>query len=257
MPWIQSTLAGVFAPGMVEEVEGRSYLRSATRTYGASGLAGVWAAANTREAIYEAFRRKETFATSGTRIRLRFMAGYGFGPELLEGADAMAEAWSQGVAMGGDLEARADATPQFVISALADPKGAPLQRLQIVKGWMRGGATHEQVYDVACSDGSAPDAATQRCTDNGASVNLDDCSTDPGSGSAHLSAVWQDPDFDATESAFYYARVLENPVCRWSTWDALREGVPRRPGLAPTLQERAWSSPIGVVPIRGEKSAAE
>ena len=257
MPWYQSALGRIFAPDMVEEVEGRSYLRAATRTYGASGLAGVWAEANTREAIYDAFRRKETFATSGTRIRLRFAGGYDFDPAVLEGAEEMADAWGHGVAMGGDLEARADAAPEFVAWALADPKGAPLQRMQIVKGWVRGGESHERVYDVACSDGSTPDPDHHRCADNGASVDLEDCSTDPGSGAAQLATVWRDPDFDPTESAFYYARVLENPVCRWSTWDALREGVPPRPGLALTIQERAWSSPIGLVPLAAAEPRTE
>ena len=256
MPWWQSTLADIFSPDLVEEVDGRSYLRTATPTFGASGLAGVWAEENTRESIYDAFRRKETFATSGTRIRLRFMAGHEFDPAVLEDPTALAAAWETGVPMGGDLEAR-DSAPQFVVWALADPKSAPLQRLQIVKGWVRDGETHEQVYDIACSDSSAPDPSTHRCADNGATVDLTDCSTSPGTGAAQLRTLWTDPDFSPTEAAFYYARVLENPVCRWSTWDAIREGQERRADLAPTLQERAWSSPIGIVPSEDPEPLSE
>ncbi len=247
MPWIQATLGSLIQPDLVQEVEGRSYLRAATSTYGASGLAGVWAEENTREAIYDAFRRKETFATSGTRIRLRFFAGHGLDARLLEEPGALAQAYAGGVPMGSDLEARPEAAPQFVAWALADAKGAPLQRLQIIKGWVAEDETHEQVYDVACSQGE-PDPESHRCADNGASVDLTDCSTAPGSGAPQLSVLWEDPDFDATEPAFYYARVLENPVCRWSTWDALREEVERRADLPPTIQERAWSSPIGLLP---------
>ena len=148
------------------EVDGRTYLQSATSTYGASGLAGVWAEENTREAIYDAFRRKETFATSGTRIRLRFFAGHELDAQLLDDPAALNQAYGSGVSMGGDLEARADLAPQFVLWALADPKGAPLQRLQIIKGWMRDGESMEQVYDVGCSEGE-PDPETHRCGDNG------------------------------------------------------------------------------------------
>ena len=246
--WFSGTLSGLFQPNSVVDVEGRRYLRSASATYGASGIAGVWAEANTRESIYEAFRRKETFATSGTRIRLRFFGGHDFEAGLLEDPDVVAKAYASGVPMGGDLTARADAAPRFLVWALADPKGSPLQRLQIIKGWVRDGEPQERVYDVACSDGSAPDPATHRCADNGATVDLVDCSTTPGSGTAQLRALWEDPDANPAEHAFYYARVLENPVCRWSTWDAIREGVAPRPDLEATIQERAWSSPIGLTP---------
>jgi len=249
MPWFLATVAGLFRPDFVEEVDGRNYQRSASPTFGASGLAGVWAEENTREAIYEAFRRKETFATSGPRIRLRLFAGYGIGPEVLEDPAAFSQAYANGIAMGSDVDARADAAPRFVAWALGDPNGAPLQRLQIVKGWVSGGEGHEAVIDVACSDGSAPDRQTHRCADNGAGVDLADCSTSPGTGASQLVTVWEDPDFDPTESAFYYARVLENPTCRWSTWDAIRAGVEPRADLPTTIQERAWSSPIGVRPL--------
>jgi hypothetical protein len=236
---------GIAAPQASEEIEGQSYIRSATPSYGASGLAAVWAEENTREAIYEAFRRKETFATSGPRIQLRFFAGYGFDDELLDAPDVVARAYAEGVTMGGHLPASAGATPGFLLWALADANSAPLQRLQIIKGWVDSeGETFELVYDVACSDGAAVDPGTHRCPENGARVDLSDCSISRATGAAQLRTLWRDPDFDPDERAFYYARVLENPTCRWSTWDALRAGTSPRPDLPATIQERAWSSPI-------------
>ena len=237
------------APQMRKEVDGETYLDSATPTYGASGLAGVWAEENTREAIYEAFRRKETFATSGPRIRLRFFAGYDFEDEWLDAPDVVARAYAAGVTMGGDLPARTGGAPRFLLWALADAQGAPLQRLQIVKGWVDSeGETFEVVYDVACSGGASVDPDTHRCPDNGARVDLSDCGISRDAGAAQLQTLWRDPAFDPGQRAFYYARVLENPTCRWSTWDALRAGVSPRSDLPKTIQERAWSSPIHYLP---------
>nr|MBC8342208.1 DUF3604 domain-containing protein [Pseudomonadota bacterium] len=149
---------------------------------------------------------------------------------------------------GSDLEVAAGATPRFLVWAARDPASAPLQRLQIIKGWEEGGETFERVYDIACSDGLNVDATTGRCPDNRARVDLTDCSITRDSGAGTLSALWTDPDFDAGQRAFYYVRVLENPTCRWSTWDAIREGVEPRADLAKTIQERAWSSPIWIAP---------
>jgi hypothetical protein len=238
------------APDMLAEVDGRSYLHSATPTYGASGLTGVWAEANTRDAIYAAFRRRETFATSGPRIRLRLFAGRGYDAEMLEAPDAIARADAGGVPMGGELSSDDASAPQFVVWALADPVSAPLQRLQIVKGWVEDGETHERIYDIACSDGLAPSPDTRRCPDNGARVDLSDCSISDDVGAAQLEAFWQDPDFAPDQRSFYYARALENPTCRWSTWDAIRTGVEPRSDLPKTLQERAWSSPVSHVPAQ-------
>jgi hypothetical protein len=119
-----------------------------------------------------------------------------------------------------------------------------LQRVQIIKGWLENGEHKERVYDVACSDGLSVDPDTNRCPDNGARVNLDDCSITADVGAGELKTLWQDPNFTPGQEAFYYARVLENPVCRWSTWDAIRAGQTPRSDLSSTLQERAWSSPI-------------
>ena len=224
--------------GSVAEDDGE-YRDVYYRFWGASGLTGVWAVANTREAIYDAFRRKETFATSGPRIQVRLFAGYDLG-----GEETDAELYQRATTMGGDLLRRDDAVPVFLAWALRDPLGARLQRLQIVKGWYADGESMEKVYDVACSDGGEVDPETHRCPSNGARVDLSDCSISAGVGAGELRARWQDPDFRPDEPAFYYVRALENPTCRWSTWDALRADQLPREGLKPVIQERAWTSPI-------------
>ena len=217
--------------------------------FGASGLVGVWAEENTRASIFAALKRKETFATSGPRIRVRFFAGYDYTDELDETHDAISQAYARGVPMGGELPAQPDTAPGFLVWALHDPSATWLQRAQIVKGWMEAGESHEQVFDVACSDGMTPDPATHRCPDNGATVNLSDCSTTVDKGAVELRTLWRDPTFDSGQRAFYYLRILQNPTCRWSTWDALRAGVPPNPTAPATIQERAWSSPIWYSPI--------
>ena len=211
--------------------------------WGASGLAAVWSEENTRESIYAAMERKETYATSGPRIKVRMFGGYDYDASLLDDTEMVSKAYASGVPMGGDLAA-SDTSPSFLVWAMRDPRNAPLQRLQMVKAWHDGSGAQERVYDIACSDGGVVDAKTQRCPDNGASVDLTDCSISKDVGAPELKTLWQDPDFDPKMSASYYVRVLENPSCRWSTWDALKAGVERHPDLQPTLQERAYTSPI-------------
>jgi Protein of unknown function (DUF3604) len=236
----------LLAPENLIRVEGRTYIQGGGfETWSASGVAGVWAQENTRESIYDAFRRRETFATTGPRIKVRFFAGTGFEADILADSQLVNRAYSEGVAMGGELVTHGEA-PAFIVWASSDPRGTPLQRMQVIKGYVEDGKPMEQVYDVACSDGLQPDPGTQRCPDNGARVNLADCSITGNVGDGEMLTLWQDPDYDADVDAVYYARVLENPTCRWSTWDALREGVEPRADLHKTLQERAWSSPIWV-----------
>ncbi|MCR9105039.1 MAG: DUF3604 domain-containing protein [Gammaproteobacteria bacterium] len=246
-------------PSMLTEVDGKNYLASSSFEYwSASGLAAVWAEKNTREAIYDAFRRKETFATTGPRIKVRFFAGYDFADDMLERADLTAKAYQHGVTMGSDLQALPGKAPAFLVWATADPAGTRLQRVQVIKGWLQDGKHHEQVYDVACSDGLEVDTDIHRCPDNGASVSLSDCSISAGVGASELKTLWRDPDFSATQEAFYYVRVLENPTCRWSTWDALNAGEEPRSDLPKTLQERAWSSPIWLRPSQtGQQKSAQ
>ena len=243
--FLYGSLVKLTAPAMVEEVDDQAYLDfSGYKYWGASGIAGVWAEENTREAIYDALRRKETFATSGTRIKVRFFASYELADAQLNNPDLVKNAYLNGATMGGTLPENADSQPTFLAWAVADPNTAPLQRLQIIKGWLENGEHQEQVYDVACSDGLSVDPQSYRCPDNGAGVDLTDCSTTANVGAGELKTLWQDPSFTPGQEAFYYVRVLENPVCRWSTWDAIRAGEAPRSDLSSTIQERAWSSPI-------------
>lgn len=220
----------------------------ALSAWSASGVAGVWAEENTRESIFNALQRKETFATTGSRIRLRFFAGYDYLATIINDMNLLTTAYQKGVPMGSDLKASGKNAPKFLVWAMADPDAAPLQRLQIIKGWVQDNKSFEKVFDIACSDGLTPNPATHRCPNNGAKVNIADCSYSKDKGDAQLRTLWQDPTFIAGQRALYYVRVLENPTCRWSTWDAVRAKVPLNPRLKKTLQERAWSSPIWYLP---------
>ena len=239
-------ISKTFRPQTVSEIGGESYLNVGTRLirFGSSGLAGVWAEENTRESIYDAFRRKETFGTSGPRIKVRFFAGYNFENSTLADPDLIQKAYSKNIPMGGDIIQERAKSPKFLVWAISDPLGAPLQRVQIIKGWIDKGEQQEKVYDVACSDGQSVNSQTDRCPDNGATVNIDDCSISREKGNSEIKTFWQDPEFINGQEAFYYARVLENPTCRWSTWDAIRDKEKPRSDIPVTIQERAWSSPI-------------
>ncbi len=240
------TFLKIARPEMFKEVDGKNYFAASSRLihFSSSGLAGVWAEENTREAIYDALRRKETFATSGPRIKIRFFAGYNIDNLSLDDLSLIQNAYAGSIPMGGTLNIQGNNNPTFLIWAISDPLGVPLQRIQIIKGWLEDGEHKEKVFDVACSDGLSIDSENYRCPDNEAWVNLDDCSTSIDSGARELKVFWQDPEFKNNQEAFYYSRVLENPVCRWSTWDAIRSGEKPRSDIPATIQERAWSSPI-------------
>ncbi len=219
---------------------------------GATGLAGVWAEANTRESLFDALAAREVFSTSGPRIRVRLFAGWDFAEADLR-SDMAARGYARGVPMGGIIAAKpADAkAPTLLVSALRDPGEAPLERLQIVKGWLADGVSHERVFDIACADGARPDPKTARCAAK-ASPPDDDCSFDARGGRDQLVAAWTDPDFDASRPGFYYARVLQVPTCRWSTFDAKRLGVPPPDGVPTSIQERAVTSPVWYAPASQE-----
>lgn len=218
------------------------YAQMQWSSWGASGLAGVWAEENTRESIFAAMRRRETFATSGPRMRVRFFAG-DFSDNIIERSDLVKQGYQKGVPMGGEMQAPTK-SPAFIVWVTRDAASAPLQRVQIVKGWLENGEAREQVFDVACAGGVAVDTTTNRCPDNNASVNLEDCSFSADTGAEQLKTVWRDPTYQSDQPAFYYVRGLENPTCRWSTWDAIRSQSEPNPSLKATIQERIWSSPI-------------
>jgi hypothetical protein len=219
--------------------------------HGSGGLAAVWAEENTRDAIFAGMKRREAYATSGPRILLRFFAGWGFDAAIADARNPVAVATEGGVPMGDVLrpeDERAE-SPTFFVWAGADLMSAPLQRIQVVKGWIDAdGETHESVRDVVCADGLEVDPQTLRCPDNGASVDTSSCQTRGESGAGQLMVAWQDEDFDASRGAFYYVRALQNPTCRWSTYDAIRLGIEPDPRVPATIRERAWSSPIWIDP---------
>ncbi|MDW4549265.1 DUF3604 domain-containing protein [Defluviimonas sp. D31] len=213
----------------------------------AAGLAAVWARENSREAIWDAFARKEVFATTGTRLRVRVFAGADFVESDLERSDFAAHGYANGVPMGGDLSGLTEA-PKLLIRALRDPDAANLDRLQVIKGWVDGdGETRERVYDVACSNGRA--IVDWSCEgDVGNTVDVPSATYTNAIGDPFLDTFWEDPDFDPNQRAFYYVRVLEIPTPRWTTYDAAFFGVDLPDGIEPTHQERAYTSPIWYTP---------
>jgi len=244
-------------PHNVFDATPKARLEGAVNSTGASpvalssaGTTAVWAPENTRGAIFDAIKRKETYGTSGTLIRLRFFGGWNYSKDLADGEDFVEKAYKDGVPMGGDLlEQPASAkAPTFAVWALKDPESGNLDRIQIVKGWQVRGHGREKVYDVAWSDGREPDPKTGKLPPVGNSVDVKNASYTNTIGDSQLSTVWTDPDFDPTVHAVYYVRVLEIPTPRWSTYDAKTLGIDVPAGTPATIQERAWSSPIWYTP---------
>ena len=219
------------------------------REFGSGGLAGVWADENTREGIYDAMYRRETFATSGSYIRLRMFGGFGLTRADLDAADFAARGYQKGVPMGGDLKgAPGTPAPTFLVRALKDAKSANLDRIQIVKGWIDAvGQKHEKVFDVAWAGERKP-GPNGKLPPIGNTVDLKTATYTNSIGVAELAVAWTDPEFRPGERAVYYARVLEIPTPRWSTIESVRLGRALPKDLALTIQERAWSSPIWYTP---------
>ncbi len=216
----------------------------------ASGLAGVWAAENTRESIFDAMERKEVYATTGSRITVRVFAGWDFEPEDVARSDYAAQGYARGVPMGGNLSnAPKGEAPKFMIGALRDPDNANLDRIQIIKGWLdASGETHERIYDVAVSDGRTIESDGRCKTPVGNTVNIPDASFTNTIGDPLLEAYWEDPDFDPNQKAFYYVRVIEIPKPRWTAYDSKRFGVKMSDDVPMTIQDRAYTSPIWYTP---------
>jgi hypothetical protein len=241
--------------------------------FGTPGATGVWAPENTRTEIFDAIRRKETFGTSGPLIRVRFFGGWGYDKKLVKDKNFVKKAYAGGVPMGGDLppKPKRAKAPTFAVWALKDPDSGNLDRIQIIKGWYKNGYPWEQIYDVAWSDGREPAGASGEVvkvvSTDGVHVSTNFHAVPPGKlppvgntvdvknatytnsiGDTQLSAVWTDPDFDESQHAVYYVRVLEIPTPRWSTYDAKALGIPAPATVPATIQERAWASPIWYTP---------
>jgi hypothetical protein len=220
------------------------------RQTSASGLAAVWARENTREALWDAFARKEVFATTGTRMRVRLFAGWDFAEYDLDRSDFAKHGYDNGVPMGGDLTAAPEGkVPTFLIRALRDVDGANLDRIQVVKGWLdKNGKTKEKVYDVAWSGGRKP-RGDGKLPPVGNTVNVEEATYNNSIGAAALEAFWRDPYFDPSERAFYYVRVLEIPTPRWTTIDAKVFGVKRPEDVPASIKGRAYTAGIWYMPM--------
>ncbi|HEX5939191.1 MAG TPA: DUF3604 domain-containing protein [Dehalococcoidia bacterium] len=216
----------------------------------ASGYAAVWAAENTREAIFDAMQRRETYATTGPRMLVRLFGGYDFTAEDANTRSPALVGYTKGVPMGGDLSPAPDGkSPTFLVAALKDPIGANLDRYQIVKGWLDAtGEVHEQVYDVAWSGDRAP-GQDGKVPAVGDTVDVANATWTNTIGVPELVAVWTDPDFDPAQRAFYYGRVLEIPTPRWTAYDAKYFGIEMPEGATVKMQERAYTSPIWYAPM--------
>jgi len=218
-------------------------------SHSSAGLTGVWADENSRPSIFAALQRKETFATSGERIRVRMFGGWNFDPKLMASKDWVAQAYATGVPMGSDLPATAKTkAPRFAVWAMKDPDGANLDRIQIIKLSLEGDSYKEKVFDVALSGNRKVNPKIGKAAAVGNTVDLKTGTYANSIGAGQLAVVWQDPEFNPAKPAVYYARVLEIPTPRWSTLLALRNNIPLRDKVPATIQERAWSSPIWFKP---------
>ena len=218
---------------------------------GASGYTGVWATENTREALWDAMKRKEVYSTTGPRITVRLFGGFDFQTQDARTRDLAAVGYAKGVPMGGDLNrAPAGKSPTFLVAAMKDPLSGNLDRIQIVKGWLDAkGVTREKIYDVVWSQAERRKPGKDgRLPAVGNTVDLATGTWRNTIGEPELVTVWKDPEFDPSQRAFYYARVIEIPTPRWTLLDSLRFGVKMGPEVPMTLQERAFTSPIWYSP---------
>ncbi|WP_068119466.1 DUF3604 domain-containing protein [Tropicimonas marinistellae] len=214
----------------------------------ASGIAAVWARENTREALWDAMERKEVYATTGTRLRVRVFGGWDFEEADMTRSDFAAHGYEAGVPMGSDLsDGPEGAVPKLLIRALRDPDGANLDRIQVVKGWISAEGPGERVYDVAWSDDRQPDA-DGKLPPVGDTVDPQTATYTNAIGEPYLDAFWADPDFDPSQRAFYYVRVLEIPTPRWTTYDSVFFGIDLPETVDASQQERAYTSPIWYTP---------
>jgi hypothetical protein len=267
VPYRQDNFYGGYARidgDMRQRMAGHRFAGLDERLENPAGLTAEWAEENTRASLFESMQRKETYGTSGVRIKLRMFGGWGWGLEELKplgrwesNAEWVKMGYRSGVPMGSDLPAPKGKAPSFAVYAVKDPDSGNLDRIQIIKGWAKNGQTFEKIYDIAWAGDRKPDPVTGKVPPIGSTVDIMKASYTNTIGATELKAVWTDPDFDPTLDAFYYARVLEIPTPRWTTIQAVQLGQVPPSVVAATVQERAWSSPIWHTPTaEARKSAA-
>lgn len=246
---LQKRMAGVMLGGTID-----------VRLENPAGLTGVWAEENTRESLFDAMYRKETFGVSGPHIKVRFFGGWNYNKDSVKAKDWVHQAYANGVPMGADLptmpQAGKGTAPTFVVWAVKDPTSGNLDRIQVIKGWTQNGQSFEKIFDVVWSGDRKPDPLSGRVPAIQSTVDLKAATYTNSVGSTELSTVWSDPEFNASQHAFYYARVLEVPTPRWTTIQAVQMGVPLPDVVPPTVQERAWTSPIWYTPSADARKAA-
>ncbi|MGZ6037225.1 MAG: DUF3604 domain-containing protein [Phenylobacterium sp.] len=249
-------------PALIDEqaeADGKPHQPEDNTIFSSAGLTGVWAEQNTREAIFAALKRKETFATSGPRIRVRAFGGWDFGANSLSEPGWVAKAYAKGAPMGGDLPAKPAAAkaPSFIVQAMKAPESGNLDRIQVVKVWLDGQGYKEKVFDVALSGGRKVDPKTGKAPPVGDTVDLKTGKYANSIGAAVLQTVWRDPEFNAATPAVYYVRVLEIPTPRWTTLLAIKRHLPFPKERSKTIQERAYGSPIWYTPAGGKVALRE
>ncbi len=260
VPYRQNNFYGGHAhlDGAVEtRMSGHLFAGLDVRLENPAGVTGVWAEENTRASLFEAMQRKETFGTSGPHHKLRFFGGWSYGSDLLAQADWVKTAYANGVPMGADLPPMKSKAPTFVVWAAKDPTSGNLDRIQIVKGWTKSGQSFEKVFDVVWAGDRKPDKLTGKVPPIGSTVDIDNATYTNTIGAVELKTVWTDPEFDPSLHAFYYARMLEIPTPRWTTIQAHELGVPPPNAVPPTVQERAWSSPVWYTPDAETRKSAK
>lgn len=259
-PYRQDNFYGGHGAGdgsMKGRMEGRLFAGLDPKYENPAGLSALWAEENTRTSLFDAMKRKETYATSGTRIKVRFFGGQDLTAADLKGENWVKGAYQKGVPMGSDLPSKSsDKSPSFLVWAVKDPTSGNLDRVQIVKGWSSGGQSFEKVYDVVWSGDRKPDPVTGKVPAIASTVDVMNATYENSAGSVELSTAWTDPDFDPSIHAFYYARVLEIPTPRWTTIQAKELGIKVSETVPATVQERAWTSPIWYAPGEGKERAA-
>jgi len=244
--------------GLKERMEGHIFAGGDIRLMNPAGLTAIWAEENTRASLFDGMQRRETFGTSGPRLKVRFFGGWNYNDKSVDGRDWVEKAYAGGVPMGSDLPAaKAGAAPSFVVWALKDPTSGNLDRVQIVKGWAKDGQSFEKIYNVVWAGDRKPDPLTGKLPPVGSTVDLEKATYENSIGKTELKTVWTDPDFDPALDAFYYVRVLEIPTPRWTTIQAKELGIALPANLPATVQERAWSSPIWYTPTAEARKGAK